>query len=161
MFRGWHIQAKMKTELQAQEIRTEPLNISQLATSVTDITALLQSRDLDSVEVTYGWACKLPEDQLWRPKEIKTQQLQFFIERSVDTGVYQFGRCDLHIEDKQKTFEFRLCHESDVHFESIDQTLVAKVESLWLQKGLTLYISTGPKGSALPKEWKRIDPTGT
>ncbi|HTA70439.1 MAG TPA: hypothetical protein VK776_19260 [Bryobacteraceae bacterium] len=148
----------MGTEVQAQEVRTEPLNETQLALLVTDIAHLLQSWGYTSVTVTLGFGCNLPPEQLWRRREIEAKQIAAFVERSAEDGVFQFGRCDLHIEDKQATLEFRICHESDIHFESIDPSQVTKVLELWLQQGMTLYLSAGPKGNALPKEWKRIDP---
>lgn len=148
----------MKAEPQAVEIRTESLSPNQLASSVPEIAGLLRSWGHDSVTVTYGYGCKAPTEELWQPQEIQTERLPAFVERSVHTGTLLLGRCDLHVEDREKTLEFRLCHESDMHFESVDQSLVDKIEALWLQKGMTLFVSAGPKGSALPKEWKRIDP---
>ena len=96
-------------------------------------------------------------DQLWRPTEIGTLELDVFVRHSEQEGIFKFGRCDLHIEDQHKKLEFRLCHESDIHFESAERPLVDQVIALWQSKGFTLYVSPGPKGSTLRGEWQRID----
>lgn len=148
----------MKTEAQALEIRTEPLSPNKLVSSIPAMVSLLRSWGRDSLTATFGYGCKAPIEDLWQPKEIQTEQLPAFVQHSVDAGIFLPGRCDLHIEDKKKIFEFRLCHESDMHFESVDESLADVVKTLWLHEGMTLYTSAGPKGSALPKQWKRVLP---
>jgi hypothetical protein len=65
--------------------------------------------------------------------------------QSEQKGIFRLGQCDLHIEDRQKTLEFLLCHESDIHFASADQRLVEQIISLWHAKGIALYVGPGPK----------------
>jgi hypothetical protein len=139
-----------------QEVCTEPLSIDQLRESLSEMTEFLLSVGHNHVSVTYGWGCNLPADQLWLPAQIDTAQLESFVQQSVRNGVFVFGCSDLHIEDPQKTLEFRLCHESDIHFGSDDPRLLELVINLFKQKGRTLYSSPGPRGSAARKEWKRI-----
>jgi hypothetical protein len=139
-----------------QEVRTEPLSLDELRGSAPEMTESLRSTGHNSVDVTYGFGCNLPVDELWRPARIDSMQLATFIERSVEEGVFEFGAGDLHIEDPQGTLEFRLCHESDIHFGSDDPKLVELVINLWKQNGRVLYVSPGPRKSAAQKEWERI-----
>ncbi|HLG97214.1 MAG TPA: hypothetical protein VKX49_12955 [Bryobacteraceae bacterium] len=148
----------MKAEAQAFEIKTEQISLHELGALVPQIAGLLRSWGYDTLSVTFGYGCNAPTEQLWQPQEVETEQVPAFVQHGVRTGILLLGGCDLHIEDRERTLEFRLCHESDAHFECVQQDRVQEVERRWLKQGLVLYISTGPKGSALPKEWKRIDP---
>jgi hypothetical protein len=139
-----------------QEVRTEPLSIDQLQQTVPEMTELLRSTGHEHVSVTYGWGCNLSADELWSSVQIDSAQLGAFIQRSVQEGVFAFGHGDLHVEDPEKTLEFRLSHESDVHFGSDDPEPVALVISLWKARGLTLYVSPGPRKSAAREEWEQI-----
>ena len=146
----------MKSEVKFQEVRTEPLANDRIPEFVPEITRTLGSWGHTRIKVTHGFGCNLPIDRLWQAIEIATPQLAFFIERSLREGTFRYGRCDLHIEDLQETLEFKLCHESDVHFASTDPNLVEQVITLWRRDGIALFASPGPKGSALRKEWKQI-----
>ena len=117
--------------MNAQEMTTTQLSPDEILSSIGDIMHLLLLWGHDIVVVTYGWACKLPMDQLWQPHEIQTQSLASLIRRSVNDGIFHLGGSDLHIEDRAGTFEFKLCHESDIHFKSVDQSQVAQVIEEW------------------------------
>src|SRR5690349_10091678 len=101
-----------------EEVRTEAVDVEQLCERVSDIVNFLHYWGYHRITVICGWGCELPEDELWHPIEIETLELNEYIERSEQKGIFRFGRSDLHIEDPQKTLEFRLCHESDLHFGS-------------------------------------------
>ena len=148
----------MNAQTQAEELRTEPIAPERIAALVPEIVQLLRGWGIDNVTVTYGYECKLPEDELWQPKKMRVEEVEAFINKSVAVGIFRFGECDLHIEDLDRTLEFRLCHESDVHFESVNAALVAQVAAHWHREGLTLYTSSGPKASGFPKRWARVDP---
>src|SRR5271165_4754979 len=99
-----------------QEVRTEPFAVRELQESIPGISRFLQSWGCDRLACSYGFACNLPMDELWHPIEVDTVQIESFIQDSVKLGVFTFGQCDLHIEYPQNTLEFRICHESDIHF---------------------------------------------
>ena len=141
----------------AQKIVTRPLTVEELLVRIPEIQRLLLDWGYDRVNVTFGWETKLPMNQLWIPTEIDTSSLGAFIDNAVQKGIFEFGRSDLHIEDRQEELEFRLCHESDIHFESIDKGLIERLITRWRGCGLGLSVSTGPKGSGLPTEWTPID----
>lgn len=141
----------------AEEVRTEPTDIDHLLRGVVDIENLLLAWRCDHVDVTYGFGCNVPMDKLWQHKEVETSALAKFIVRSAQDGAFRPGHSDIHSEDRQRSFEFRLCHESDMHFESVEPELVAQVITLWRGQGRVVFAATGPKASAFPKEWKRIE----
>jgi hypothetical protein len=166
LFLGWHVQTKMTTTgvqkeattAPAWEARTEPLDVARLRARVPEIAQLLNDWRFERVDATYGYGCNLPMNQLWQATEIDAMHLDAFVTDGVRSGIIKIGSCDLHIEDREKTIEFRICHESDVHFESTNKGLVDQVVKLWLGEGFTVYVAEGPKGSALPKNWTRLDP---
>jgi hypothetical protein len=148
----------MRTIMLAQEIETRPLTIEELQARIPEIERFLLDWGYDRVNATFGYGSKLPMNKLWIPTEIDTSSIGAFVESAVRKGIFEVGHSDLHIEDRQETLEFRLCHESDIHFESSNQGFVEKVITLWRGRGLGLRVSTAPKGSALPKVWTPIDP---
>lgn len=142
----------------AHQVVTRQLTVEQLRERVPEIQDLLLGWGQVRVNVAFGWGSNLPMDQLWVRTEIAASSLESFINDASRKGKFEIGRSDLHIEDAHETFEFRLCHESDIHFEGIDQTLVNQVITLWRGRGLGLQVSTGPKGSGVPTVWTPIDP---
>ena len=143
-----------------EEVRTEPLAVSQLTRAVPEIIDFLRSWGYDRVQITYGWGCRLPIERLWCPIQFDVSQLGVFVEAALREGMFQFGNSDLHIEDLQKKLEFLICHESDIHFASTDQNLVEEIIAKWLDRGFVVYVSPGPKGSARAKEWTRLGKNG-
>ena len=93
----------------------------------------------------------MPQDELWQPIQVMSAGLWAFIEQSEEKGIFRLGASDLHIHDVSETFEFKLCHESDIQFRSGDQKLLDQVAQLWLAKGLTAYLAAGDG------EWKRLE----
>ena len=65
--------------------------------------------------------------------------LAFFVNRSTASGIFALGRSDLHIEGVHVAFEITVCHESDIHFESPDVSLVSRVTTSWSASGLRSY----------------------
>ncbi len=111
----------------------------------------------ECIQVTYGFGCNLSVEDLWRPEEVHLSELDAYIQHSDRVGIFRFGECDLHIEDAAERLEFVLCHESDIHFASVDEIPVRQVIALWRGEGLTIYVSPGPKGSAGPRTWERLE----
>jgi hypothetical protein len=142
----------------AQHVATRPLSVEELKARIPEIQHLLLDWGHDRVRVTFGYGSKLPMDQLWIPTEIDTPSIGEFIDDAARKGIFELGQSDLDIEDRQETFAFKLCHESDIHFESIDRGLVEQVITLWRGRGLGLSESIRPRGSSLETVWTPIDP---
>ena len=116
------------------EVRTESLEKSRLQER-------LQCLQLDPhhVNVSYGWACNLDVDSLWQDQRIPTSELGSFVERAILNGIFELGESDLHINGTARAFSFTLCHESDLHFKSDDQAIVARVIDAWSEAGIRHY----------------------
>ena len=51
----------------------------------------------------------------------------------------RFGESDLYITGTSVELSFTLCHESDIHFESQDETLIKRVTEVWTAAGVGFY----------------------
>jgi len=85
----------------------------------------------ETVVVLYGWACNLDVPDLWQEMPTPTPALRAFIRASMERGVYDLGESDLYNQDPHESFRSLLCHESDIHFRSTDESLVNIVEAAW------------------------------
>ncbi len=118
------------------ELRTKTLDLPVLAKQLDSIVELCARFSPETVVVLYGWACNLDTPDLWQKMPTPTAALRTFIRASMERGVYDLGESDLYIQDTDESFRFLLCHESDIHFRSLDQTLVDIVEAAWQDAGL-------------------------
>jgi hypothetical protein len=121
------------------EVRTEPLEKTRLEEQLQSIYELCLELDPQRVAVSYGWACNLDVDSLWQDQRIPTSELGSFVERAISTGIFELGESDLHINGAGRAFSFTLCHESDLHFECDDQTVVMRVIDAWNEAGIRHY----------------------
>ena len=121
------------------EVRTEPLRGDRLQAQLGALCELCTRFEPGELNVSYGWACNLEVDDLWKARSISASSLSSFIDESISNGVFELGESDLHIKGTSVEFEFTLCHESDLHFESPDESLVSLVTEAWGQAGLAFY----------------------
>jgi hypothetical protein len=121
------------------EVRTEPLTDPVLEGQLGVLYELCLEFDSGEIDVSYGWACNLDADQLWKDQRIPTSSLPSFVNRSTAEGIVFLGGSDLHIKGVRVAFSFTLCHESDIHFESPDPLLVSRVTNAWAESGLRFY----------------------
>ena len=121
------------------EVRTEPLTDPVLEDQLDLLYELCLEFDSGEIDVSYGWACNLDVDQLWKDQRIPTSSLPSFVNRSTSEGIVDLGGSDLHIKGVGVAFSFTVCHESDIHFESPDPSLVSRVTSAWSERGLRFY----------------------
>ena len=121
------------------EVRTEILSRAALEQHVGVVQQLCVEFAAATVDVTYGWACNLAIDDLYQDHRMSTSELLPFIARSVTDNIFRLGDSDMYIKDAGGVFEFTICHESDIHFESNDPSLVSRVTTLWSEHGLRSY----------------------
>ena len=112
--------------------RLEPAEVHQ---QVDFIAEFLASRSVADIEVMYGWGCNLNTEELWQPETIPAGSLAESIRQSCERGVLPIAEGDVFIKVPPLGFEFRLCHESDVHFTSDHADLVATVRDHWSESG--------------------------
>lgn len=120
----------------SMELRTKPLELPVLAEQLDSIVELCARFSPETVVVLYGWACNLDTPDLWQEMRTPTAALRALIRTSMERGVYDLGESDLYIQDAGESFRFLLCHESDIHFRSLDESMINIVEAAWRGAGL-------------------------
>ena len=114
---------------------TGPLTPVQLLEEVPEIVKLLASNGIDNLVVEYGRGCKLDPGELWQDIEVRLPDLPAFIQGSIEKGIYSPGQADLVLQDRDRTFECLLCHESDIHLVTDDDGLITEATRRWMDKG--------------------------
>ena len=132
------------------EVITQRLDGAALVQYLRLVADLCVALDPSGLDVSYGWACDLEIDELYRDHRIESHGLLDFVEDSTRRGAFTLGESDLHIRGAGIDFEFMLCHESDIHFESADPELVRRVASAWKATGLSVHDAKESEPPALP-----------
>ncbi len=117
------------------KIGSGPITSSQVLDEVPEIAKLLRSNGIEDAIVYYGWGTRLEINQLWSPIEVKVEDLPAFVRDSVAQGIFSPGNSDLIIEDKARTLNFLLCHESDIHLMTENQKLINETNRHWSEMG--------------------------
>lgn len=118
------------------ELVTEELSREQLLGQVPRIAEVFSSMGVETVVVEPGWGSSVNTGELWNESEISTNDLDKFVQASVKAGVFNPGMSDLFIMNRDRTAQFKLCHESDIHLATEDQELCDRVARLWIENGL-------------------------
>lgn len=121
------------------KIQTGLLNIDQLKTELEIVIDRFKSKNVQQVTVMYGFDCELDQDELYKEITIDVNDINTFIKRSENEGIYKFGDNDFYIMAKPIDMEFLFCHESDVHFTSSDNGIFAQIEQEWEHEGYEAY----------------------
>jgi hypothetical protein len=118
------------------EVRTSPLNEPQLEQELDYLIALLARQGLRELHFAFGWDCNLSIDDMWQYQPIKVEELPSFISGAEERGIFTLGKGDLFF--RCNSFEFVLCHESDIHLEFFDSRQV-ELEERWFNLGYEPY----------------------
>ena len=121
------------------ELRTGLLTLPQLQEEVNAIIEFLQSKNKRHLLVSYGWDCDLEPEQLYQESPVPPSDLQTFLAESEDDGIFMLGKNDLHIESADRSIEFTLCHESDIHMKTEDKGFAHEIQAYWATKDYPLY----------------------
>ena len=121
------------------EIRCRPLDTAELESELGFIRDYLTKAGGISLDVMYGWACNLEQDELYKSHPIRVDQLLDFISESRAKGVFGLGESDMHIELPDGNIRIDLCHESDIHFRGPKEE-AEKIHSRWEVKGFRPYV---------------------
>lgn len=76
-----------------------------------------------------------------------------WINRSIQTGVFVPGECDILILDRNR-LTVQLCHEADIHVQTTDPGVVREPVERWLRMGYRLMLTDDV--SAVRKSWREI-----
>lgn len=118
-------------------LRTDTLNSEAIWGEIEAIAKFFQKKGIREVSVSYGFSCNTSE--IYVPIRIPVSEIQSFIRRSIQEGIYQVGRGELHIEGGDPPMLFVLCHAGDIHFESDADSANREVERYWSEKGFPLH----------------------
>jgi len=121
----------MDTEIVVTGIRE--IGIERIFGGIVDFAS---ARSVNTVEVMFGWGCNLGPDDLWVRIPVPLVSLTSLVEEKSRLGIFQFGESDLYVSTGQ--FEFKICHEGDLHFKSEDGRLIVEVANLWKEFGHTV-----------------------
>lgn len=127
------------------EIITKTFDNAQLEKMITEVVAFLGQNKIEQAIVFYGWDCET--DNQYADIKVPVRDLEDFISKSQKDGIFKLGTADLYISDVQKTLEFLLCHESDVHFKSDNEDLIEGMRQTWIKKGYAPYDAKNTKKS--------------
>jgi hypothetical protein len=98
------------------EIASNIVGRDEYQRRVVQIVNFLQEVGVDQLLVSYGFGCDCPDDLLYEPTSIPTNQLLEFIQQGTALDYYRLGKDNLHICDENQMLAILLCHESDIHF---------------------------------------------
>jgi hypothetical protein len=138
----FHVERTSEPGFSPSEIVMGCLTPDELLQQVPQIATVAERWGETSLLCMYGWGCNAPADQLWQKLEVNVSDLVTFVATSIERGVFAPAAADLHISDKSETFEFLLCHESDIHFKSIDPRFLNHIAGLWTSLGKPLHCKT-------------------
>ena len=134
--------------LQESEIVTSELHPNELMRQIGEIVRILLSMGIRTVEVEYGWGCRLPEEALWQRIPVALDSLIGVLAEAIDSGIFSPGSSDLSIVNSEELFNILICHESDIHLRTTNSRLTECLLKLWRLEGVTLAVRTGEG------EWK-------
>ena len=120
------------------EIVSEILSESQLNDQVIELANLLKANRRENLLVAFGFGCEKDIDDLWKDENVKAEDLEFYIHKSIQEGIYRIGKADFHITDIDKSFQILFCHESDIHLISKDENLLNVVKTIWEKSGFEI-----------------------
>ena len=135
------------------QIACGPLDGSQVRQEITFICFLVATGDDPDLGLMYGVGCHIQADELWKEVRIPRSSLPDWINRSIQAGIYRPGESDLFICDGERV-TVRLCHESDIHIETADPTLVRQCVDRWLRRMYRVMRSDGE--SPAQRNWREI-----
>lgn len=118
-------------------IRTDLLSDVQAWEVVHAMIEFLKSKQITNVTAFYGFSCKTKHT--YEPIPIRTDDIETFLLQSTLDKNYIFNQDELLIETVTPKMLFILCHESDVHFESIEKETDEEVADLWKRMGLSVF----------------------
>lgn len=139
---------------QQQEIVTGTLTPDQLRDFVQSLAGFLPLIT-GPITIEYGSGTNVDIEQMWKPTPIAPADFLSFIEQSEEQGAFRLGSGDLIVRNGPGNLNCTLCHESDVHFVSGDESIIRQVIGLCADRGLDLLWSSYPVKDR--SEWQPIN----
>jgi len=118
------------------EYRTKPLNRQSLLDELTFVSSKLKQAGIGEVQVSFGWDCNIPIDDMWQDHGVRTDEILEFIRQAEQAGIVDVGRADIFVESQD--FCLILCHEGDAHVAGTAD-LVHELVERWRRLGYAPY----------------------
>ena len=135
----------------AMELVCGPLRTVDVEREIPFACAIVAAGTSDWIETMYGVGCQTDNSQLWQRFRIRNAQLQDWISASQGRGIYTPGECDVIVYDGDR-LRVHLCHESDIHIETTDASIIRDCVSRWLGLGHRIQ----RKRESAGKGWKEV-----
>ena len=75
---------------------------------------------------SYGWACNIHGDLLYKPMREDTRWIQYLIEDSIEQRIVVPGESDFRFEVPEGRLDLKFCHECDIHLDGADDELLQR-----------------------------------
>lgn len=111
------------------------LTVDQVKAELAAFPDILLRHGVEQLIAFFGIGSSATIDEMWKPHELETSQLLEFVQRSVARDLFDPGESDLFLETKDQKTKLRFCHESDIHLESADASLIQEVTERWKRQG--------------------------
>ena len=134
---------KSSSRPQESEIVTSNFEPVELMRQAGEIAKVLSRMGIRTVEVEYGWGCRLPEEALWQRMPVSLDSLAGVLAGAIESGIFHPGSSDLSIVNSEEMFDIRICHESDIHVRTTNSRLTEHLLQMWGGEGVTLAVRTG------------------
>jgi len=112
------------------EYRTKPLHRQSLLNELAFASSKLAQVGIQVAQVSFGWDCNLPFDELWQEHDVKVDGILEFVRQAEQRGTVGVGKGDIFV--KTPGFCLTLCHEADAHVEGTTD-LVGEMVERWVR----------------------------
>lgn len=107
---------------------TKQLNRQSLLDELAFVSSELARAGIQEAQVSFGWDCNLPFDELWQDQSVRVDEILAFVRRAEQAGTVEVGKGDIFV--KTQGFCLTLCHESDAHVDGT-AALVGEIVERW------------------------------
>jgi len=116
------------------EIRSEKLDVAQLATELVIAIERIEETGAHRIDVVLG------ED---RRVEVPVSRLRSFVTETLKPGELILGEAELRLESVEEELQVRFCEKGHVHLSSNDPALVERYVERWRKAGCKIFKQVG------------------
>ena len=121
------------------ELTSGILTVDQVKAELEAFPDILSRHGVQQLVAFIGIGSSATIDEMWKPHELETAQLSEFAQRSTARDLFRPGESDLFVETKDQSTKLLFCHESDIHVETTNASLVEEVTERWKRQGFLMH----------------------
>lgn len=80
------------------EYRTTPLHRQSLLEELAFVSGKLAQAGIQVAQVSFGWDCNLPFDELWQEHDVKVDGILEFVHQAEQRGTVEVGKGDVFVK---------------------------------------------------------------